>query len=222
VEANKIQNSNLVKVCLKTLLESTNIFVTKDTMSKALMKLRLYKDMNRQIQKNNSKLRMQLQFLEDEKQELQDQLVSHGELCMGIIHKFKSELQTKDKMLAQFHETKKMEKEKSPMKNNSSSAKGLQIITEVFHETNSSYSSSPHQDENVSLNELKEHTYGIGFKLVTKMGYDGKCLGINGQGMTNLMQVERRNYYEGLEYDQEGDGECSKTVEAREASNKEV
>jgi septal ring factor EnvC (AmiA/AmiB activator) len=99
-----------------SLFESTNLFVAKGTMSKALMKLRLQKDMNRQIQKENSELRMQLQYLEDEKQELQDQLVSHEEFLMGIIQELESELQAKDKMLAQFHKVSKWRRKSLPCK----------------------------------------------------------------------------------------------------------
>jgi hypothetical protein len=40
----------------------------EDKMSKSLMKLRLQKNINRQIQKENFELRMQLQALEEEKQ----------------------------------------------------------------------------------------------------------------------------------------------------------
>jgi hypothetical protein len=72
------------------------------------------------------------------------------------------------------------------------------------------------------LNEFKDHTYGIGFKLLTKMVYDGKGLGINGQGMINPIQIEGRPRYEILGYGKEGDGECSKTTKVREASNEEV
>jgi hypothetical protein len=49
------------------------------------------------------------------------------------------------------------------------------------------------------------------------MGYDGKGLGINGQGMTNPIQAERRPHYARLGYVQEGDGECSKIAKVREA-----
>jgi hypothetical protein len=44
---------------------------------------------------------------------------------MGIIHELESDLQAKEKMMAQFHEAKQVEKEKSPMKKNPSSTKGL-------------------------------------------------------------------------------------------------
>jgi hypothetical protein len=106
-------------------------------------------------------------------------------------------------MLAQFHEAEQVEKEKFLMQKKPSFAKGSQVVTKVCHKDVSSCSSSPHQDENVSLDGFKEHTYGIGYKLVTKMGYDGKGLGINGQGMTNPIQAEERPRYAGLKYGQE-------------------
>jgi hypothetical protein len=120
-----------------------DLFVAKDNMSKYLMKLRLQKDMNRQIQKENSELRMQLQSLEEEKQRLQDRLICHEEFLRGIIHELERELQAKDQILAPFYEVGKVEKEKSPMQERLSPTKGLQIVTE---EDNSSYSSSPRQD----------------------------------------------------------------------------
>jgi hypothetical protein len=61
------------------------------------------------------------------------------------------------------------------------------MVTEVCHENGSSFSISSHQDENFSLDEFKENIYGIGFNLLTKMGYDGKGLGINGQGLNNTI-----------------------------------
>jgi hypothetical protein len=128
------------------------------------MKLKLQKDMNRHIHKDNYEL-----------------LVSREELLMGIIQELESELQAKDKMLAQFHKDKQVEQEKDEP----SSTKGLHTVTEVCHENDPLCYFSSHQYENVSLNEFKEHTYGIGFKLLTNMGYDGKGIGINGQGMTN-------------------------------------
>jgi hypothetical protein len=75
--------------------------------------------------------------------------------------------------------------EKDTMQKKPSSTKGLQMVTEVCHENDPSCSFSFHQGENASLNEFKENTYDIGFKLLTKMGYDGKGIGIDGQGITN-------------------------------------
>ena len=87
------------------------------------------------------------------------------------------------------------------MKKKPSSTKGLQTVTEVCHENDPSCYFSSHQGENDSLNEFKEHTYGIVFKLLTKMG---------------------RPHYEILGYGKEGDGECSKTTKVMEALNEEV
>jgi hypothetical protein len=89
--------------------------------------------------------------------------------------------------------TEQVEEEKDTMQKKPSSTKGLQMVTEVCHENDPSCYFSSHQGENDSLNEFKEHTYGIGFKLLTKMGYDGKGLGINGQGMTNPIQALRED-----------------------------
>jgi hypothetical protein len=145
-----------VKACLKTLFDNTYLLVAKDTMSKALMKLRLQKDMNQQIQKENYELRMQLQSLEEEKQRLQDQLICHEEFLRGIIHELERELQAKDQILAQFHEAGKVEKERSPMQERLSPTKGLQIVTE---EDDSSYSSSPRQDGEFSrMDEVRRNS----------------------------------------------------------------
>jgi hypothetical protein len=114
--------------------------VVENNMSKSLMKLRLQKDINRQIQKENSELRMQLQSLEEEKQKLQDRLICHEEFHRGIFHELERKLQAKDQILAPFYEAGKVENEKSPMQERLSPTKG---ITE---EDNSSYSSSPRQD----------------------------------------------------------------------------
>jgi hypothetical protein len=65
-------------------------------MSKALMKLRLQKDINRQIQKENYELRMQLQSLVEEKHKLQYRLICHQELHRGIFHQLERILQAKD------------------------------------------------------------------------------------------------------------------------------
>jgi hypothetical protein len=82
------------------------------------MKLRLQKNINRQIQKENSELRMQLQTLEEEKQKLQDRLICHEEFHRGIFHELERKLQTKDQVLApstSFHEDWQVENVKSLM-----------------------------------------------------------------------------------------------------------
>jgi hypothetical protein len=87
-------------------------------MSKVLMKLRLQKNINRQIQKENYELRMQLQALEEEKQRLQDRLLCHEEFHKGIFHEFERKLQIRNQVLAPsvpIHEDWQGENVKSPM-----------------------------------------------------------------------------------------------------------
>jgi hypothetical protein len=93
-------------------------------MSKNLMKMNLHKDLNCEIQQENSELKMHIQTLEMEKQELQDQMDSHGELLIGIIQELESELQAKDQMLAQLNkvEHESMLQEKLPF------GKGIQSV----------------------------------------------------------------------------------------------
>jgi hypothetical protein len=55
---------------------------------------------------------MQLQYLEDENQELQDCLLCHIEFFMSIIQELQSELQAKDKMFTKFHKSEQVEKDK--------------------------------------------------------------------------------------------------------------
>ena len=56
----------------------------------------------------------------------------------------------------------------------------------------SSCSLSSHQDVDVSYCEFQKLTLDIDSKLLTKMVFDGKDLGINGQGMINPIQVEEK------------------------------
>ncbi|GLJ08134.1 hypothetical protein SUGI_0081900 [Cryptomeria japonica] len=44
------------------------------------------------------------------------------------------------------------------------------------------------------------HTKGIGMKLLTKMGYSEKGLGVNEQGMINSIEVKERPHYQELGY----------------------
>ena len=109
-------------------------------------------------------------------------------------------MQAQDKMLAQFHEAEKLEKEKDTMKNKPSYTKVLQMVAKVFHQNDPSCSLSFHQGVTVSFSEFKKHTSGIGCNLLTKMGYDGKGLGINGQVIPNPIQEEAIPRYAGLGY----------------------
>jgi hypothetical protein len=93
----------------------------------------------------------------------------------------------------------------------SSPIKGLHEATKACHENKSSSSSSSHQDKDVSSNNFEKQTYGMGYKILTNMGYNRRGLGISGQDVTNPIQVKERPHYVGLRYEEVG--ECSKTTE---------
>jgi hypothetical protein len=59
-------------------------------------------------------------------------------------------------------------------------------------------------------------------KLLTKMGYEGKGLGNKGQGIVNPIEVVEIPRYLGLGYGEVEIGECSKTLEASDASNDQL
>jgi hypothetical protein len=59
----------------------------------------------------------------------------------------------------------------------------------------------------------------IGLKLLRKMGYKGECLGINGQGIIQPLEVVGRPKFAGLGYIE---GECSKVVEVCNSSRKKI
>jgi hypothetical protein len=90
-------------------------------------------------------------------------------------------------------------------------------IYEVYSEDNLSISHSSHQDG--SFGAFEKHTRGIGLKFLTKMGYEGKGLGIEGQGIVNPIVVVERPHYLGLGYGEEEIGTFFKTSEATNASN---
>jgi hypothetical protein len=82
-------------------------------------------------------------------------------------------LQAKDDLLAKLQHGERMEDKES-------STMDAQTQTEVCIESISSCSLSSQYDNNV------------GMKLLTKMGYKGGGLGINGQGVTQPLEVVQR------------------------------
>ena len=59
-----------------------------------------------------------------------------------------------------------------------------------------------HDDnDDVEISCFEKHTKGIGSKLLNKMGYDGKGLGKNSQGIQKTIQVYVRLRNEGLGYE---------------------
>jgi hypothetical protein len=97
-------------------------------------------------------------------------------------------------------------------------------ISEVCSGSHSSISHCSHQDG--SFGAFEKHTRGIGLKLLTKMGYEGKGLGNKGQGIVNPIEVVERPRYLGLGYGEEEIGAFSKmgskTSEASDASNDQL
>jgi hypothetical protein len=62
-------------------------------MGKSLMKLRMEKDIDRKIQRENVELRMLLQALEEEKKRLQDRLLHHEDFHRNIFLDLEKKLQ---------------------------------------------------------------------------------------------------------------------------------
>jgi len=59
---------------------------------------------------------------------------------------------------------------------------------------------------------FENHTTRIGSKLLKKMGYEGKGLGVNGQGIVNPIKVEELPHQAGLGYVRKDVGECAETT----------
>ena len=67
-----------------------------------------------------------------------------------------------------------------------------ELVTEVNNVSNSSVSCSSLDDDNASFGSFEKHTLGIGKNILTKMGYKGRGLGINGEGIIQPLEVEGR------------------------------
>ena len=59
---------------------------------------------------------------------------------------------------------------------------------------------------------FENHTIGISSKLLKKMGYEGKGLGFNGQGIVNPIKVEELAHQIGFGYVRKEVGEFAKTA----------
>jgi hypothetical protein len=167
--------------------------------AKKAERLQELEQINHNIQAENAELRRLLQVPEEEKQELQERSQLHGEVLNGIIEELQLELQTKDDLLAKLQLGERME-DKEP------STVDAQTQTEVCVESISSCSLSSQYDNNV------------GMKLLTKMGYKGGGLGINGQGVTQSLEVVQRPPFADLAFGKVEIGEWSKTAKARATS----
>jgi hypothetical protein len=63
-----------------------------------------------------------------------------------------------------------------------------------------------------SCSVFSQYETNVGMKILTKMGYRGGGLGINGQGVTQRLEVVPRQPFAGLGYGHEEKGECSKLL----------
>ena len=92
-----------------------------------------------------------------------------------------------------------------------------------FKEVISISSSNPFiHVHNTSFTTFGQHNRGVGMTPLSKMGYEGGGLGIDGQGITNLIMVQERPKYQGLGYGQREFGEFSKRFEANQSSEDDM
>ena len=95
-------------------------------------------------------------------------------------------MQSKDELLAKLQKVERVEdKEESTMPRRPYCTIDSQSVIEVY---------------NVSVSS---NSHGISFRMLIERGYDGKGLGINGQGMTNPIEVVERLCYVVLDMEKE-------------------
>jgi hypothetical protein len=77
-------------------------------------------------------------------------------------------------------------------------------------------------NEDDELGCFEKHTKGIGSKLMHKMGFDGKCLGKNGKGIQNPIEICIRPRNEGLGYEGNTSNGDIKFVKAETSTTNEL
>jgi len=84
-----------------------------------------------------------------------------------------------------------MEDSLEKLKCNEGLVKPSSLASESTSEANNVGNSSvSFLDDDDDLGAFEKHTTNIGSRLMKKMGYEGKGLGVNGQGIVNTIQVE--------------------------------
>lgn len=101
------------------------------------------------------------------------------------------ELRDKDEMLGRFQNSDEVQKnEESTLKKGHTSTKDVETQTEVCVESVSTCSYSSYIDDHVSIGSFEKHTLWARPKFLTKMDYKGGGLAVNGQGITQPLEVK--------------------------------
>ncbi|KAH9314353.1 hypothetical protein KI387_022980 [Taxus chinensis] len=131
--------------------------------------------------------------------------------------RLKSKLQTKDELLARL-QCGDQNNEIPTTSYVKTMADDYTVSCSPRESSSSSHSVSDSGNEVFGL--FEKHTRGIGSKLLDKMGFDGRGLGKNGQGIVNPIQVKDHPHFVGLGFPSAGMdiGDCSKNADGRQAS----